>query len=162
MNNPNTLINSNGATFYDRPQIFKLTAAYQLPWEIQVSGNFRAQSGTAWSYNSGPAFRVFRANLNQGSTVIFANTPGDLRTPALKTVDLRGAKVFRLGNQQIEASVDVYNLFNAATAFDVNPFTGVSSVANPVTGAVSSFPSYGLPTGLLGPRIVRLGVVFRF
>ncbi|MGE5245632.1 MAG: TonB-dependent receptor plug domain-containing protein, partial [Betaproteobacteria bacterium] len=162
LSNPNTQINSNGVTFYDRPHIFKLTGAYQLPYDVQLSGNLRLQSGTAWSYNSGPTFRVFRANLNQGSTVIFANAPGDVRTPALKTVDLRGAKIFRFGDRQVEASVDVYNLFNAATAFDMNPFTGVSRVKNPVTGAVNSYPSFGLPTGLLGPRIVRLGIVFRF
>jgi hypothetical protein len=162
LNNPNTTVNSDGVTFYDRPHIFKLTGAYQLPWDVQVSGNLRLQSGTAWSYNQATPFRVLRVALNQGSTVVFTNTPGDQRTPALKTVDLRGAKIFRFGDRQVEASVDVYNLFNAATAFDINPFTGVSNVANPVTGAVNQYPSYGLPTGILGPRIVRFGVVFRF
>ncbi len=164
LNDPNTLVNSaNGATFYDRPHTFKLTGAYMFPYQVQVSGNLRYQSGTAWSNNVGLPFRTLRVNLNQGSVSIFANTPGDVRTDAIKTVDFRVAKIFRLlGSQQIEASVDVYNVFNADTAFDLNPLTGVSKVTNPVTGAVNTYPSFGLPTGLLGPRIVRFGAVYRF
>jgi hypothetical protein len=163
LNNPNTQINSKGVTFYDRPQTFKLTGAYMLPWDVQVSGNLRTQSGTAWSYNQGYPFRVLRANLAQGSTVIFADTPGAVRTPTIKTVDARVAKIFHFGNnREIEGSVDVYNIFNQATPFDFNPFTGTSRVVNPVSGAVNSYPSFGLPTGLLGPRIVRFGAVVRF
>lgn len=163
VNNPNTTINSDGTTFYNRPQTFKLTGSYMFPYGIQLSGNVRAQSGTAWSYNQSTPFRVLRTTLNQGSTVIFTNPPDSYLTPTIKTVDVRGAKIFQLpSSRQFEVSVDVYNLFNAATPFDVNPFTGVSRVTNQTTGAVSSLPSFGLPTGLLGPRIVRLGAVIRF
>ncbi|MDE3156673.1 MAG: TonB-dependent receptor [Acidobacteriota bacterium] len=162
LNDPNTLINSKGATFFDRPQTFKLTGSYLFPHGILFSANIRAQSGTPWSNTSGAPFRVLRVKLNQGNTVIFANAPGTVRTPAIKTMDIRLAKSFRLGNGTLEASFDAYNLFNAATAYDWNPFTGVSRVTNPVTGVVNTYPSFGLPTGLLGPRIMRLGISYTF
>jgi hypothetical protein len=58
--------------------------------------------------------------------------------------------------------VDVYNLFNANTAWDMNPYTGVTTVTNPVTNASRSVPQFGIPIGILGPRIVRFGVRFVF
>jgi hypothetical protein len=165
INNPNYQVNASGATFYDRPHTFKLTGSYLFKYDIQVSGNVRVQSGTAWSNSLGYPLRVVNTPsglLNQGVITLFATAPGDLRTPTIKTVDLRAAKIFKVRDRNFEASVDIYNLFNAATAYDVNPVTGVSRVVNPVSGAVNQFPSYGLPSGILGPRIVRLGVKFTF
>jgi len=154
---PNQTVNADGATYFDRPHTFKVTGSYLLPFDVQVSGNFLVQSGTAWSYTNFVPFRIVTTTLNQGSVNVFANAPGDERTPTRETLDLRGAKIFRFGNRSVEAAVDVYNLFNSNTAFDINPFTGETT-----TGSGRAIPSFGVPTGILGPRIVRFGAKFSF
>lgn len=155
--NPNLAVNANGATYFDRPHTFKLTGSYLLPLDVQLSGNVLVQSGTAWSYNNFVPFRIVTTTLNQGSVNVFANAPGTDRTPTLKTLDLRGAKILRFGQRTLEAAVDVYNVFNSNTAFDINPYTGQTTTASGQT-----VPSFGIPTGILGPRIVRLGAKFTF
>jgi len=157
LSNPNLTVNAKGATYFDRPHTFKLTGSYLLPLDVQVSGNVLVQSGTAWSYNNFVPFRIVTTTLNQGSVNVFANAPGDERTPTLKTLDLRGAKIFRFGSRTLEGAVDVYNVFNANTAFDVNPFTGQTTTTSGRTIA-----TFGVPTGILGPRIVRFGVKLSF
>jgi hypothetical protein len=163
LSNPNQTVNSNGVTVYDRPHTFKLTGSYLLPYDVQLSGNLRLQSGTAWSYNAGGIFRQLRVRLNQGTITAYANPPGDLRTPTVKTLDLRGAKIFRFANNRdLEVSVDAYNLFNVNTAWDWNPLTGVVTTTNQVDGSKHTYPQFGIPTGILGPRIFRFGAALRF
>jgi hypothetical protein len=155
--NPNLTVNASGATYFDRPHTFKVTGSYLLPLDVQVSGNVLVQSGTAWSYNNFVPFRIVTTTLNQGSVNVFANAPGIDRTPTLKTLDLRGAKIVKFGDRALEVAVDVYNVFNSNTAFDINPYTGQTTTASGRTVA-----SFGVPTGILGPRIVRFGAKFTF
>ncbi len=163
LTDPNTSINANGRTYFDRPHAFKVSGSYLLPHDINASANLLVQSGSPWSYNTfNTPFRVVTTTLNQGSVTVFANAPGDQRTPTVKTLDVRGSKTFTFGARSFEASVDVYNVFNTNVAFDVNPYTGISTVSNPVSGATRNVPSFGIPTGILGPRIVRFGVRYTF
>jgi len=48
--------------------------------------------------------------------------------------------------------------------WSVRTLTGVSSfrVGGDPAGAINAVPQFGTPTDILGPRIARLGVTFRF
>jgi hypothetical protein len=159
--NPNSMILTTGPIdINDRPQQFKLTGTYILPWyDISVSGNYRAQSGP-------PIRRTVSTALQVGGTTTVNVEPfGGDRLDALRTLDLRASKSFAMrGDDRIEVDLDIYNLTNANTVWEVNQSTGRTNVrpngdpnATPVNTAV-----WRLPTGILAPRIIRFGVSYRF
>jgi hypothetical protein len=159
--NPNSLILTTGPIdLYDRPQQFKLTGTYILPWyDISISGNYRAQSGPPIRRTVSTALRV------GGTTTVNVEPYGADRLDSLRTLDLRASKSFAMrGDDRLELDLDIYNLANANTVWEVNQSTGRTNVrpngdpnATPVNVAV-----WGLPTGILAPRIVRFGVAYRF
>lgn len=155
--NPNTLINSRGASLYDRPQTFKLTGSYMLPHDISVSGNVRLQSGP-------PVTRTETYALNQGNVTVNAQTPGSDRLDALKTLDARVSKTLRFGGRELELMADAYNLTNANTTWAVRALTGRVNVleGGSPTGTLINQRQYLSPISILAPRILRLSVVFRF
>jgi outer membrane receptor protein involved in Fe transport len=159
--NPNSMILTTGPIdINDRPQQFKLTGTYVLPWyDISMSGNYRAQSGP-------PIRRTVSTALQVGGTTTVNVEPfGGDRLDALRTLDLRASKAIRLaGDDQLELDLDIYNVFNANTVWEVNQSTGRTNVrpngdpnATPV-----NVPVWRLPTGILAPRIIRFGVSYRF
>ena len=124
--NPNSMILTTGPIdINDRPQQFKLTGTYILPWhEISVSGNYRAQSGPAIRRTVSTALQV------GGTTTVNVEPFGGDRLDALRTLDLRASKSFALrGDDRIEVDMDVYNLTNANTVWEVNQSTGRTTFA---------------------------------
>ena len=76
--------------------------------------------------------------------------PGTLYGPRVNTVDLRVAKVLRLGGTRTNVGFDLYNLFNA------NPGTAFNQTFS------AGSPTYLRPTTILNPRFVRFNVTVDF
>lgn len=157
---PNDFINTTGPLAEDRPHQLKISASYMLPHEVYVAGNYRLQSGP-------PVTRQVNAPLSfgGGSVNIFVEPRGSHRLDPLRTIDLRAAKTFRLGaGREVEANVDVFNLTNASTVWEVRTLSGRINVrqAGDPTGTVNNIPQFLSPTQILAPRIVRFGVAVRF
>jgi hypothetical protein len=140
-NNPNSLINADGRSFWDRPVIFKLAGSYSGPWGIDIGGFFRAQSGVPFPR------QVQVTTLNQGPTTIFAEKVGEDRLPFLTTVDLSFTKNFNVQNGTLGLSLDIFNLFNENTVTDAQTLSG---------------PAFLVPKVIIAPRVARLGVRFDF
>ena len=143
VNNPNYRLNRDGsAIFTDLPWTFTLSGSYQLPYEISFSGKYTARAGD-------PLERTFTATgLAQGSETIYAQPRGEDRAETVnKFVDLRFAKRFSFGPSRLEGSIDVFNLLNANHVQLQNEATGTT---------------WGRPTRILAPRIVRFGLTARF
>jgi hypothetical protein len=155
--NPNTRINSRGSTNFDRPHTFKISGSYTLPYAIQLAGNFRAQSGL-------PVARTATYRLTQGNVTVNVEPPGGARLDAIIGVDARVSKVFRLGGRELEAMLDGFNLTNANTAYAVRTLTGRINLREGglQTGALINQPQFLSPTAIMRPRLLRLGIVFRF
>ncbi|MGE5245633.1 MAG: carboxypeptidase regulatory-like domain-containing protein [Betaproteobacteria bacterium] len=161
---PNDLLNAEGPVTNsggssDRPQAFKLTGNYILPYDITFGANLRVQSGP-------PINRRISAPLSfGGSATVNIEPPGAHRLPALKTVDLRLGKIFQMGpSHAFEADLDIFNLTNANTAWEAYSLTGRVSVHQ---GGNASAPLLNLqefmtPDQILAPRIIRFGVSYRF
>lgn len=159
---PNFLINANGnitnSANADRPNQFKLTGMYILPWyDVIVSGNFSSQQGP-------PVTRqISRALAIGGSQTINLEPLGSSRLDTLNKVDLRVGKLFRLANaRSVEATVDFDNLMNANTVWGVRTLTPATSFLNPVTGQRQTLTQFMSPTQILGPRTVVFRGSFRF
>jgi hypothetical protein len=91
--------------------------------------------------------------LPNGTTTINLLTPGQLYPEdRLTQVDMRFAKIIRLGSRRADIGVDLYNLFNTndTTTFDAN-----FALAN--GGA-----TWLQPTAIVPPRFARFNVTFSF
>jgi hypothetical protein len=159
--NPNNLINASGRVGIDRAHNFKLTGSYLLPWDVLVGGNLRYLSGEPITRTLG----VTGLNQNpSGNVNVNAEPRGSDLLPGLLTIDFRAGKIVRFGAQQFQFDVDIYNVSNENTVFAVRTNTGrtTARVAGDPNGAQVTFPMYGSPTNVLGPRIVRFNVSYRF
>jgi hypothetical protein len=114
-----------------------LNANYQLPNSVvqQILGQLPAGS------------------LINGTTTVNLLTPGQLYPDdRLNQVDMRFAKIVRIGSTRADLGVDLYNLFNTndTTTFDAN-------FAYATAGA-----TWLQPTAIVPPRFARFNVTFSF
>ena len=159
---PNFLINNNGnittAANADRPNQFKATGMYILPWhDVIVSGNLSMQQGP-------PVTRqISRALAIGGSQTINLEPLGNTRLDTLNKIDVRVGKLFRLGGgKSLEATVDFDNLANAATVWQVRTLTPAAAFTDPTTGTRATLQQFLSPAQILGPRTVVFRVAFKF
>ncbi|MEZ5316147.1 MAG: TonB-dependent receptor [Vicinamibacterales bacterium] len=151
-------VNSGGETSDGRRHVFKASGSYELPYQILFGANMRVQSGL-------PITRqVDITGLTQGTVRVNAEPRGSVTLPKLFTLDVRAGKFFDIGTNRIEVSMDVYNLTNANTVYDVRTLTGTTNVrfAGDPSQPVTQIPSFLSPTGFLGPRIIRFNVTYSF
>ena len=114
-----------------------MSAAYQLPWEFQLSGSFLAQPGPSVAAN----YTVTAAlagrpivGTTAGATTIAVNLiePNTVFLDYQKKLDLRLGRTFRFGSRnRIQGFADVFNVLNAGTVVRINETFG----ANPATNA---------------------------
>jgi hypothetical protein len=152
------LVNAGGKTGNGRVHQFKLTGSYLLPHEIQLGGNFRLESGPYITRT------LDVRGLNQGTVTVNAEPRGSVTLDKLPTLDLRVGKILHFGVHQMEVDMDIYNVTNSNTVFDVRRETGVISVndSGDPNGQVRDIARFGSPIGVLGPRVVRFNVSYRF
>jgi hypothetical protein len=156
---PNFLINQTGPITTDVPVQFKLSGTYILPYDVSLAANFRSQSGTPYN-------RQVSVPMTLGGSATINVEPFDSdRTPALTTLGLQASKSFTFSNSRgMTVYFTVDNVTNANTVWAVRSLTGVSTFrqAGDPNGALNTFPQFGTPTNIIGPRIARIGASFRF
>lgn len=153
--------NPNSARFCDSTPPFrttyKLSAAYQLPFEFQLSGSFIATPGPDVDAN----YTVTAAIAGQpivgstaGARTISVNLaePNTIFLDYKKQLDLRIARNFRFGTRRIQGFADIFNLLNAGTVLRVSETYG----ANPATN------QWMTPLTIMDGRYVRFGVQMSF
>ena len=85
--------------------------------------------------------------LTRSSQTILLSDRGDERLPSVTLIDLRISRSFRFGPRRIEPTFDIFNLGNAST----------------VTSLVSGVgTTYLAPTGIVSPRIMKVGLAINF
>lgn len=154
--------NPNGLRFCDSIPPFrttiKMSAAYQLPWEFQLSGSFLAQPGPSVAANyTVTAAQAGRSIIGStaGATTISVNLiePNTVFLDTRKQLDLRLGRTFRFGSRtRIQGFADVFNILNSGTVIRVNETFG----ANPATNA------WMRPTAIMDARYVRFGLQMSF
>jgi hypothetical protein len=143
LGDPTYLLNrSDSSVFIELPWSFNLSGTYELPYGLFLSGKYTARAGD-------PLVRTFTATgLGQGNQTVWVQPRGEDRTETVnKFVDIRFAKRFNVGRSRLEGTVDLFNALNA------------NHVVNQTTGIGTTF---GRPSTVLTPRIVRFGLTARF
>lgn len=141
-------------------------ASYLVPGvDVQVAAILRSQVTTFASLDLpasngtslGASYSISNAEIlaalgrtHPGSVFVNLTRPGQLYGDRITLVDLRLAKVLRLGGTRTNVGLDLYNLFNANTVTRVNESFGTD-------GAL-----WLEPRGILLARFVRFNVTVDF
>ena len=137
---------------------YKLSGAYQLPYEFQLSGSLIATPGPSVSANYSVTAAIANrpiigstSNANSiGVNLVESNT---LFLDYKKQLDLRIARSFRFGSKtKVQGFMDLFNALNSATVLRVNETYG----SNPATNA------WMTPTAIMEARYVRFGMQMSF
>jgi hypothetical protein len=122
------------------------STTYRAPWQIHVSGFYRAQSGTP-----GQRTESFTSSaLLQGTVTKAMDAFGAHQGPEISVMNLQVGKAFKIGKdrvQTIDVNYESFNLFNGSAATSYSYLTG---------------PTYGRVTGIVSPQIGRFAMRYSF
>jgi len=147
---PTNIDKLNGApTFYDSRWMAKLNFLYQLPWKINFSGFAHIREGRP-NIQFISAFTPERGDKGYARyTAILVEKTGETRLPTFYNVDLSLSKNFVSGRfGKLTIQVDVFNVFNFS-----HTLNKMAALHN---------PRYGRITSILNPRVIRLGIRYRY
>jgi hypothetical protein len=144
--NPQTQV--KGAASYTIPRIdVSVAGTYQYLPGVQIAANWAAPN-SAISPSLG---RVLSANaVNQTVNLV---TPGAEYYEGLSQLDVRFAKIVRIGATRTTINFDLYNALNA------NTVTTLNNGFVPVTGGLASWQ---VPNSILQARFFKIGAQFDF
>ena len=147
-----------GASNGDKPNQFKLTGMYVLPWhEIITSVNYSGVSGPAYTR------QISRALAIGGSQTINLQPMGDTRLDFQNRIDVRVGKMFKLnGSRTLEATVDFDNLTNANWVWQARSLTPATAFTDPTTGTRATLQQFLSPVAILPPRTVVFRAALKF
>ena len=143
--NPNSSLNrDDGSVFIDLPWVATLSGSYQFPYGVMASGKYTARAGDP--LNRTATFSGLTAS-QASETVRLVQRGTDRTDDVTKFVDLRVAKRFAINRSSVEGAVDLFNVLNANHVLLQTEQIGTT---------------WGRPTRILTPRIIRFGVTVRF
>ncbi|MGH9142997.1 MAG: hypothetical protein ACRD2I_17845, partial [Vicinamibacterales bacterium] len=147
-----------GASNSDKPNQFKLTGMYILPWqEIITSVNYSGVSGPAVTR------QISRALAIGGSQVINLQPMGSTRLDFQNRIDVRIGKLFKFGGSRtLEATMDLDNLTNASWVWQVRSLTPATAFTDPTTGTRATLQQFLSPAAILPPRTVVFRAALKF
>jgi hypothetical protein len=133
----------------------KLQSSYTVPnIDVQVSGSFQSLPGPTLAANQVVQNAVVRPSLGRdlsgGAQNVTVNlvAPGTFFGERLNQLDLRFAKVLKVGRTRASIDVDLYNAFNVSTVLTENSTYAVTS--------------WRVPTGILTARFAKISLQLDF
>jgi len=144
--NPNVMVNAWGTLDYQRQHMVKVQGTYRAPMGIYFGVYYQFGSGVPYTRY----LRTWEAGLGQlwqGIVSVFAEPRGSRKLPDQHLLDIRIEKSFNIGRGIFRILADVHNVFNVNTATSLGNTTGVN---------------LGDVYGIIGPRYVMLGLIYKF
>jgi hypothetical protein len=134
--------------------LYKVSAAYTLPYDVQLSGSLQAVPGgdiaANFTYNSAYAGITLTGANSRTVNLIEPNTTFyDYQTQ----LDVRASRNFRFGSRRLQGYVDMFNVLNASTVVSLNTTFGSNATLN---------PNYRQPLVVMQARRIQLGARFDF
>jgi hypothetical protein len=122
----------------------RASGIYSLPWGVEVSGFYRAQSGLP-----GQRTESFSSPLLlQGAVTLRMEPFGTERGPMISLTNVKVAENIKLGERlRYQINFQVFNIFNTSGATSTSYLTGATFLH---------------PTGIVSPRVARIGMQFSF
>jgi hypothetical protein len=121
--------NPNNLRFCDQTPpfqaLYKASAGYTIPWDIQLSGSFQARPGisigSTYTFNSAQAGFAITGGGTLNVTVV---DPTQQYYDYVKTLDARISKAVRFGSRRLQVFTELFNVPNYATVLTVNETVG--------------------------------------
>lgn len=135
---PNDFINtdrSDGAFTFTN-WTAKLMSTIDAPYGVRLTPMLRHQSGDQIG-------RIVQVPFNYGSQPVLVEPLSSNRLDHVTIWDLRAEKIFRFASRSVSTFMDLYNMSNSNAEFRKIYVSGTS---------------FGFPTTIVPPRIVRFGV----
>jgi hypothetical protein len=133
---------------------FKFFGTYRAPWDITINPVLRYQQGENLA-------RIVRLGLRTGDLDYEAEAPGTYRSENVAIFDLAAERRFRLpGNRSVDIFVAAFNALNSNAATGQDDIVGVRNVT--IDGTRYDYARFMRPTGVLPPRVFRLGFKLAF
>jgi hypothetical protein len=164
------LANEYGRLPNDRPNQLKFDGSYRTPWNLLVSGSFRAQSGIPFNaliphpiYGDDEGFGVPR-----GTAIVPEDAPGGIkagrnRTPTTYQLDLGAYYPIKVSeNRQLSLQLNWFNVTNAQRAIRLDETFHTNSGIPGANFIQFPNPFYGAGTIFQFPSSLRLGIKFQF
>lgn len=148
----------------------KLSGAYTLPYDIQVSGVLQNLRGpeirAVYAVTSAQVGTSLGRNIagNQSINVQLIE-PGTMFGPRRNQLDIRFSKGVKLGGtRRFRAMVDLYNALNSDAAVGTTPLSGAppSALNQTYTAPGTANRAWLRPVNLLQARYLKLGGQFTF
>jgi hypothetical protein len=140
---------------------FKGAASYTVPRiDVGLSGTFQLLPGpdidANWAAPNSAISPSLGHNLAGGVATQTVNlvTPNTLYNDSLTQLDLRVAKIFRMGTTRATINFDLYNVTNSNTILTLN-----NGFVPSTTGGLATWQ---IPTAILQPRFWKIGAQFDF
>jgi hypothetical protein len=153
-NTPRTAAFCDAAYPYSASTQLKLNGSYTLRWGLQASAALQNLPGVPVSASyvatNAQVLPSLGRNLSGNATqVVIANVvpPGSMFEDRFSQLDLRLSKIFRIGPTRLQASFDLFNVFNSSPILTENTRYG---------------PAWLTPTGILDARLAKFGAKFTF
>ncbi len=144
---PNDLVNAYGPTATNSPNSIKLSTTYKAPFDLNFGLRYSYEQGRPY----GPLYIV--RGFNQGTVTILSEPRGSFTLPATNDFQIRIDKDVQVSaRQRIRLSLDLFNVFNAATVLTLQNNVSQATAANP----------FGQTLTIVRPRTVQLGVRYQF
>jgi hypothetical protein len=150
LNDPNLRRFPTGIIGNDSERALRISGSYELPYKINFAGSMLANNGYPYvsTYSLSRATAATQGiTLTRATQTITLSQRGDERLPNVTMVDLRLSRSFRFGARSIQPYADFFNVSNTDTRDNQNSAVGTS---------------YLLPTSILAPRIIRIGLSLNF
>lgn len=133
---------------------FKAFGTVRAAWDITVNPVVRVQSGDHLS-------RVVSVSLRTGTLSYLAEQVGTYQEPTVTIFDIAAERRFRLpGSRNVDLFFAAFNVLNS------NPETGQDNTVGrrnvTIDGVRYDYPRFLRPTGVLPPRVFRLGFKLAF
>jgi hypothetical protein len=145
--NPNNQINAEGTLTNDPTHMLKIQGSVILPFDINVNVNFQYVSGTTYTKYGRIIPDDESALVDPNKSSIYLEEKGSNRYPAVKNLDIRLEKTFRLGERmRLGVLVDIFNVLNEGYA----------------TSYETLYSNFEELLGWSAPRAFRVGVRFWF
>jgi hypothetical protein len=137
---PNDLINARGRLPNDRPHVFRVMGAVDIPRTgLAVAANFQAFSGKPWAATA-------LINPQNGQQRVLIEPRGSRRLSSQSILDVRVSRMFFKSRQQrVELLLDVLNALND---------TAEESIASDDRFSAA----FGVPSTFVDPRRAMLGI----
>ena len=128
------LTNPNSYRFCERTppfrSLYKASAGYMLPYDVQLAGSFQARPGISigsdWTVNNAALAAQGLPPLTGGVSSIVVNLvePDTMFYDYVYTNDMTISRVFRVNRTRIRAFVEMFNVLNLSTIYTRNETFG--------------------------------------